>query len=329
MSSPDGGEAVSADRLVSVIIPTYHRPELLRKAVTSVVDQRLPPPWRCEVVVAVSDAGCAEDREAARGLATGDPRVRVTTAEQVGPGAARNAGISAAGGEALAFMDDDCEAHAGWLAAGLARLDEVELVQGRTLPSEPANHSYSRTICVQGESHLWESCNLFVRRSAVDRWGVFDADWNPTGEAGNHWGEDTEWGWRLVRGGASHAFEPEAVVYHAVFRHGFREWFRYETKLRYFPVLVDRIPELRDAYLVDRYFVMRRHRTMTAGLVLLAAAGAAKVAGHDRVARAAAALAAVPLSSGHVRAALPYVAKEWIDYGACVYGSVRYGRIVL
>jgi glycosyltransferase involved in cell wall biosynthesis len=320
---------VAADRLVSVIIPTYHRPELVRKAVASVLDQRLPSPWACEVVVAVSDATSAEDRDVAEALAGGDPRVRVATAARLGPGAARNAGIDAARGEALAFMDDDCEAHAGWLAAGVARLDEVELVQGRTLPAEPASHSYSRTICVLSESQLWESCNLFVRRSTVERCGAFDADWNPTGQPGNHWGEDTEWGWRLVRGGASHAFEPDAVVYHAVFRPGFREWFRYEAKLRYFPVLVDRIPELRDAYLVDGHFLMRRHRTMTAGLALLAAAGAAKLAGHPRAARAAALLAAVPLSSGHVRATLPYVAKEWIDYGACVYGSIRYGRVVL
>jgi len=320
---------VGAETTVSVVIPTYHRPDYLQRAVRSVLAQSLPGDTDLEVVIAISDANAPADRRAADALALEDHRVRVVVASRTGPSAARNTGMAAAKGELLVLLDDDCEAQAGWLVAGIQRLDEVELVQGRTLPAEPITHPFDRSIWVVGLSGLWESCNLFLRRSVIDRHGGFDEDWNPTGKTGEHWGEDTEWGWRVVRGGTTSTFEPAAIVHHAVFRQTFREWFRYETKVRYFPLLVKEIPELRSAYLYDRYFFMKRHRTLTAGVALLATAAAADLLGYRRTARQVALLAAVPMSSAHARRVFYWAEQEWVHYGALAYGSVRYRRVVL
>jgi glycosyltransferase involved in cell wall biosynthesis len=106
---------------VSVVIPTHNRPDFLRKAVGSVVEQDYA--GRIEAVV-VSDDGERVDLPAA---SSASERKLVALANERKPGAlgARNTGILAATGELLAFLDDDDE----WLPSKLSRQVEA-LVSG-------------------------------------------------------------------------------------------------------------------------------------------------------------------------------------------------------
>ena len=89
--------------LVSVIIPTYNRPERLAVALQSV--QTLDFDGQLEVIV-VNDHGAPVDdvvEAAGRSL-----NVRlINQPAQGGPSAARNAGLEVAEGEYVAFLDDD------------------------------------------------------------------------------------------------------------------------------------------------------------------------------------------------------------------------------
>lgn len=90
--------------LVSVVLPTYDRPEYLREAVESVREQTYP---RVELVV-VDDCSPAP---AARTLERIDTEGLAVTCRRHesnrGANAARNTGIEAAAGEFIAFLDDD------------------------------------------------------------------------------------------------------------------------------------------------------------------------------------------------------------------------------
>ena len=90
--------------LVTAVIPTRGRPELLAGAIRSALRQT----WlNLEVVVVVDgpDAATAEYLESQM-----DPRLRVVfLAEQRGGSEARNTGIRAARGEWIALLDDDDE----------------------------------------------------------------------------------------------------------------------------------------------------------------------------------------------------------------------------
>jgi glycosyltransferase involved in cell wall biosynthesis len=98
--------------LVTVVIPTRDRAHLVGRAVRSALAQTLPG---LEVVVV--DDGSA-DATAAAVAALGDARVRLLRRERPGgPSAARNAGIRAARGRWVAFLDSDDE----WLPDKLAR----------------------------------------------------------------------------------------------------------------------------------------------------------------------------------------------------------------
>ncbi|HEU0012428.1 MAG TPA: glycosyltransferase family 2 protein [Longimicrobium sp.] len=126
--------------LVSVVIPTYDRLPLLREAVASVRAQTFGG-WELVVADDGSTDGTAEAMEA-----LGDPRVRVVRLPHAGrPSIARNAGIRAARGEWVAFLDSDDvweprklevqlaalrEAGAEWSYTALEMMDEA----GRTVP---------------------------------------------------------------------------------------------------------------------------------------------------------------------------------------------------
>src|SRR5580658_7758695 len=98
--------------LVSVVIATKKRPELLVRAISSVLRQTIAD---LEVIVVMDGE---EPETLTRLAAIGDSRLRVQVDPlSFGPGAARNAGAALATGVWVAFLDDDDE----WLPTKLER----------------------------------------------------------------------------------------------------------------------------------------------------------------------------------------------------------------
>ncbi len=92
---------VSASPLVSVIIPSYNRPDEVPRAVRNALNQSYQ---NIEVIV-VDDGSRLPVREVLEGCE--DPRLRVVRQENKGVSAARNLGVRVARGDVLAFHDDD------------------------------------------------------------------------------------------------------------------------------------------------------------------------------------------------------------------------------
>jgi glycosyltransferase involved in cell wall biosynthesis len=90
--------------LVTAVIPTRNRPELVTRAVRSALGQSYP---HMEVVVVIDGPDMATDAA----LATlSDERLRVVTLpESRGGSGARNAGVEVASGSWIALLDDDDE----------------------------------------------------------------------------------------------------------------------------------------------------------------------------------------------------------------------------
>jgi glycosyltransferase involved in cell wall biosynthesis len=90
--------------LVSAVIPTRNRPEMVCRAVRCALSQTY---WNLEVVVVIDgpDPATLEVLEALN-----EPRLRIVALpENVGGSEARNQGIGKARGEWIAFLDDDDE----------------------------------------------------------------------------------------------------------------------------------------------------------------------------------------------------------------------------
>lgn len=95
--------------LVSVVLPTYNRPDRLRRAVDSVVRQRY---GRWELLV-VDDGGAADSRSVVD--AVNDDRISWMRIEHRGACAARNTALGAATGDIIAYLDDDNVMDSDWL----------------------------------------------------------------------------------------------------------------------------------------------------------------------------------------------------------------------
>ena len=89
---------------VSVIIPVWNPGPGIRRCVESLRGQTLQD---IEMIF-VDDCGTDGAMDLVRSAAAEDPRIRIiTNAENVGPGQSRNAGIEAARGDYLSFVDAD------------------------------------------------------------------------------------------------------------------------------------------------------------------------------------------------------------------------------
>jgi glycosyltransferase involved in cell wall biosynthesis len=104
--------------LISVIIPTYNRANLLPRAVRSACGQT----YRNLEILVVDDASSDNTEEVARMLEEEDARVRYIKREKNGGGsAARNTGIRESKGEYIALLDSDDE----WLSEKIEKQMKV------------------------------------------------------------------------------------------------------------------------------------------------------------------------------------------------------------
>lgn len=96
-------ETIHRDCRVAVLIAAHDASATIGAAVKSALSQ----PETAEVVV-VDDASTDDTADRAHLAAQGDPRLRVLTSERnIGPGAARNIGISASSAPVIALLDAD------------------------------------------------------------------------------------------------------------------------------------------------------------------------------------------------------------------------------
>ncbi|MBQ9975955.1 MAG: glycosyltransferase family 2 protein [Clostridia bacterium] len=177
-------------KLVSVIIPTYKRPEALTRSVDSVLAQTHK---NIEVVV-VDDNGIGTEY----GLKTAevmsryanDGRVKYVQHEKnINGSAARNTGIRASKGEYIMFLDDDDEFLPVKAESQLERLEGLDETWGacysdyvrvspdgsklvsrckETAEGDMLFHELSRNFFIAAGS------NLMVRRSVIDDLGGFN-----------------------------------------------------------------------------------------------------------------------------------------------------------
>jgi GT2 family glycosyltransferase len=104
------------EKKISVVVPTYRRPQLLEKCLIALSKQHMNRD-DYEIII-VSDGPDDDTRNMLHGLQHVIlPYVQyVTLPKNSGPAAARNAGWKKAQGQLIAFTDDDCCPGPGWLS---------------------------------------------------------------------------------------------------------------------------------------------------------------------------------------------------------------------
>jgi hypothetical protein len=145
--------------------------------------------------------------------------VRVLELDKVGLSAARNAGLHAAEGEFVAYIDGDTEAEPHWLARIWRLMDRlgIEATGGPNLPFPDAGWQEraisgapggsTPVVDPDGSAVLLAGCNMAFRRDAALAVGGFDA-----GFPGAY--DDVVFCLRLADQGARLVFAPAATIFH-------------------------------------------------------------------------------------------------------------------
>jgi hypothetical protein len=323
--------------LVSVIVPVRDRADLLASCLDAVAAQTVGD---IEIVV-VDDGSTDGSAHVARAHPAAD---RIVVVPAPGPGGAvlaRIAGVRASRGRVLAFTDSDCRPDPTWLDEALRALEEptaVGVVQGVTVPDRPIAPG-DRSMAVDRDTGLFETCNVVYRRDAFERVGGFDAGLGDRlGFRRSErlrrlgFGEDALVGWH-VRRAAGARFAPSAVVRHHVFAPDAADTIRRGWAAGGFPGLVTELPELGDHLLRGGVALgtWRRTPLYAAALLLLAgwAPAAGVVVGVWAATRARSVGRREPSRRRRATVIPTALAADVVTAAALAVGSARARRIVL
>lgn len=160
---------------VSIILATWNRAGQLRTSVESALAQT----WRSWELIIVDDGSWDDTPLLARLLADRDPRIIYLPREHEGVSAARNAGIAAARGEFITFLDSDNEWESRFLEnmmVGMQRIDAD--VAFATIELDRADRPLYREAKATSDAlalgNLVDLNTLVTSRAAMDEVGGFD-----------------------------------------------------------------------------------------------------------------------------------------------------------
>ncbi len=198
---------------VSVVVAAYNAEATLGACLDSLGRLNYPD---YEIIV-VDDGSADRTAEIARAA-----EVKVLACEHRGLAAARNAGIAAAHGEIVAFIDADAAADSDWLYHLVETMRRRERGRGRRsqFPARGAIPDHrrdrrgaraSRAKCGSSDDSLAQmcGCNMAIGKAHLESLGGFDPVFTTAGD-------DVDISWRLLNAGAPGgiAYAPAAAVVH-------------------------------------------------------------------------------------------------------------------
>lgn len=214
---------------ITVVIPCFNVAGVLSACLQGLSGQEVLP----EEIVCVDNGSTDNTRKVIEGWSAGEKKLSVVLvhAREKGPAAARNAGVKAAGGEVIAFIDADCVPRKDWIrnirrsfASDLAP-DVVGGIEGpagavpktlvgRFLSAFWITPAYELPRGMIGNKEDWlrskfiATFNCAIRKEWLVRLGGLDESLFPAGEDVDLWMRAVDAGARVL------AWEEGMVVQH-------------------------------------------------------------------------------------------------------------------
>ena len=189
----------------SVVIPTYERPDDLKRCL-----QSLDPNYQFETKayeIIVSDDS---NTNKCKILVEKDfPHVHWGKGKQNGPAGNRNAGVERANGEWIVFLDDDCIAQSGYLLAYANAIDnnpEILVFEGRIFADRPRK-TWAEGCPENEHGGMHWTSNLCVSKKVFYELKGFDEDFTVAYE-------DVDFAYRIRKTKLKTKFIFEACVCH-------------------------------------------------------------------------------------------------------------------
>jgi glycosyltransferase involved in cell wall biosynthesis len=217
--------------LVSVVVATYNRSNLLEKCLLSILDQTYPHDL-FEVTI-VDDGSSDDTREVVQNLAktVEYPKIHYLYQQNSGPGAARNMGINNSKGEIIAFIDDDAVASKDWLENALPYFtkESVAGVEGIIYVRDSQNIPFLG----DGSGKKYATGNIFYRSFVLKQIGGFD----PNFYDGFHFREDSDLAFSIIEKGYEIVFAKNVIVIHPKIEPSFSAMLKFAKRYYFDPLL--------------------------------------------------------------------------------------------
>jgi glycosyltransferase involved in cell wall biosynthesis len=216
---------------LTVLVPTYRRPEVLRRTLEGY--RNLNDPGVGWKLVLIDNAGDPETRQVAEAFSADVP-LEFAVETRRGKSVALNTGLEHAEGEVLVLADDDTIPDPDWLTqlwTGAQRWPDATIFAGKILAAWPPGHeametptdilrsAYGITFWEEEEKEIspmkvWGG-NMAVRSAPFDEGVRFDPTIGPS--AGQYaMGEELEFVLRMSRAGHKAVYLPRALVHHQI-----------------------------------------------------------------------------------------------------------------
>lgn len=201
--------------LLSVIIPTYRRPQLLLKCLERLCQQNfLAADFEITVVTDGPDELTAQ---AVKALAIQHPEIIlqcISPTKKGGPAAARNVGWKVAKGELILFTDDDTLPDENWLAgyyAAYTKGDKKEMAfTGKTVVPVSAQPTDFEKNTAGLETAEFITANCACTKPALEKVGGFDEHFTMA------WREDSDLHFKFIYHNIPIQKVEAAIVVHPV-----------------------------------------------------------------------------------------------------------------
>lgn len=235
------GYRVFLNPVFSVVIATYNRSSLLRRALSALANQNLSI---SEYEIIVINDGSTDGTESLIASHTYEsesvPITLVTLTKNCGPATARNIGILQARGKYIAFTDDDCIVPENWLKAFREELEsdpELAGVGGNKKPIAmpdsgqptifdvyfylrrlPVMRERFKSAAYDAKNNCGDTANVCYLADALKKVGGFDPSFRYL--------EDWELKIRMHKAGFFLLYRPDSCVMHMT-RTGFRDFIQH------------------------------------------------------------------------------------------------------
>jgi glycosyltransferase involved in cell wall biosynthesis len=183
---------------VSIIVPTYKRPELLSKCLNSLISQNFPKD-EYEIII-VTDGPDDSSAEIITRLAkkTTFPHLYcVSLPSKKGPAAARNTGWKLARGKLILFTDDDCIADQDWTSnfhnAFEANGESLLALTGKIIVPRPVNPTDFELNTSRLETADFVTANCACSKMTLEKINGFDEAFTMA------WREDSDLQFKLLK----------------------------------------------------------------------------------------------------------------------------------
>jgi GT2 family glycosyltransferase len=201
--------------LLSIVIPTHRRPDMLKKCLESIFSNKLKKNYE---VLVISDCNDKKTASLMREIISHHDNVYYFKQKNSGPAASRNLGIANVIGKIITFLDDDCIVDKDWIekiVQSHKKNVDILVIAGAIIPRSKSlisefSQSLEARADIKNNKYFYPSIinNNSYKKSVFRKVKNFDTSFRKAS------GEDVEFNYKLHKAGIRTLFKNDIRVYH-------------------------------------------------------------------------------------------------------------------